>query len=38
MKSTVENAIYEVAPEVASVISETMPATAHSELVQLQVN
>lgn len=38
MKSTVENAIYEVAPEVATVISEAMPAPPHSELVQLQVN
>jgi Fe-S cluster biogenesis protein NfuA len=36
MKSTVESAIYDVAPEVATVISETMHAPPHQELVTLQ--
>ena len=36
MKSTVENAIYEAAPEVVNVIAETVPAAPHSGLVVLQ--
>ena len=36
MKSTVEGAIYDVAPEVATVISETRHAPPHQELVTLQ--
>ncbi|HEX3660534.1 MAG TPA: NifU family protein [Acidobacteriaceae bacterium] len=38
MKSTVEEAIYRAAPEVASVITEEVAAPAHSELVALQVS
>lgn len=38
MKSTVESAIYDVAPEVVTVISENMIATPHSDLVILQTN
>ena len=38
MKSTVENAIYDVAPEVVAVISENLPASPHSQLVTLQTN
>lgn len=37
MKSTVEGAIYRVAPEVASVITDEVPAAPHTELVTLQV-
>lgn len=38
MKSTVEEAIYRCAPEVASIITEEVAAPAHSELVTLQVS
>jgi Fe-S cluster biogenesis protein NfuA len=38
MRSTVESAIYDVAPEVATVISETMHVAPHQELVTLQTN
>jgi Fe-S cluster biogenesis protein NfuA len=38
LKSTVEKAIYDVAPEVVTVVSETVPAAPHSDLVILQVN
>lgn len=38
MKTTVEEAIYRAAPEVVSVITDEVPAAAHSELVTLQVN
>lgn len=37
MKSTVEEAIWRQAPEVASVITEEVPAAPHSDLVTLQV-
>lgn len=36
MKSTIERAIYDAAPEVASVIAESMPSTTHSGFVILQ--
>jgi Fe-S cluster biogenesis protein NfuA len=38
MRSTVEGAIYEVAPEVATVISEGIHATPQQQLVTLQTN
>lgn len=38
MKSTVESAIYDAAPEVVTVISENAPASPHANLVTLQVN
>lgn len=38
MKDTVESAIYGAAPEVVTVIAESMPAKPHSNLVTLQVN
>jgi Fe-S cluster biogenesis protein NfuA len=38
MKSTVEEAIYRTAPEVVAVITEEVPAAAHSDLVTLQVS
>lgn len=38
MKSTVEDAIFRVAPEVVAVITDEVPAAAHSDLVTLQVN
>jgi Fe-S cluster biogenesis protein NfuA len=38
MKSTVEEAIYNAAPEVINVIAESMPAPPHSNLVTLQTN
>lgn len=36
LKGAVESAIYDVAPEVVTVISENVPAAAHAELVILQ--
>jgi Fe-S cluster biogenesis protein NfuA len=38
LKSTVEAAIYDVAPEVVTVVLESMPIAPHSNLVTLQVN
>lgn len=38
MKSTVEEAIWRLAPEVASVITDEVPAAPHSDLVTLQVS
>ena len=38
LKSTVESAIYDVAPEVVTVISENVMAAPHAELVTLQTN
>ena len=38
MKSTVEEAIWRRAPEVASVITDEVPAAPHSDLVTLQVS
>jgi Fe-S cluster biogenesis protein NfuA len=38
MKSTVESAIYEAAPEVEAVLSETIKASPHSSLVTLQTS
>lgn len=38
LKNAVESAIYEAAPEVATVIPEELPAPPHSNLVVLQVN
>jgi Fe-S cluster biogenesis protein NfuA len=36
MKRTIEEAIYDAAPEVTTIISESAPAAAHSELVTLR--
>lgn len=38
LKSTVESAIYDAAPEVVTVISENLPVPAHSDLVILQTH
>ena len=38
LRSTVESAIYDVAPEVVTVVSETVAAAPHSELVTLQIH
>jgi Fe-S cluster biogenesis protein NfuA len=38
MKSTVESAIYEAAPEIATVIAESLSPAANSEFVILQTN
>ncbi len=38
LKSTVESAIYDIAPEVVTVISENMTEAPHSDLVTLQTN
>lgn len=38
LKNTVENAIYDVAPEVVNVVSEGTPSPPHSDLVILQAN
>jgi Fe-S cluster biogenesis protein NfuA len=38
LKHTVENAIYNSAPEVVTVIAEVMPSAPHSDLVTLQTN
>lgn len=38
MKSTVESAIYDAAPEVEAVISENVKASPHTHLVTLQTN
>ncbi len=38
LKSTVESAIYDIAPEVVTVISESVVAAPHSNLVTLQTN
>jgi Fe-S cluster biogenesis protein NfuA len=38
LKSTVESAIYDAAPEVKSVIAESIAATPHSDLVILQTS
>lgn len=37
MKSTVENAVYSAAPEIAAVVAQSAPARAQSELVTLQI-
>ena len=38
MKTTVEEAIYRVAPEVVAVVTEDLPSAAHADLVTLQVS
>ena len=38
LKSTVESAIYDVAPEVVTVIAESLPVNQHSGLVKLQIH
>ncbi|MGB7190428.1 MAG: NifU family protein [Acidobacteriaceae bacterium] len=38
LKSTLESAIYDAAPEVVAVVSDSMPPAAHSDFVILQTN